>query len=195
MADRLRRMQYAVAQGVQNVENISEAADDVGLSFVVALALIDKESRGANIYGHDKGGALSTNGRTVTVSGETYPPGSDIPVTPQNFAVFLMLIAQGVTSNGVGPAQITYAGDLPDGRVGGYFRQAADDENLDLANPEHNIRFGLSRFAAHLAHEGSIALAGTAYNAGSARNGVNDYGLDLAARVVRWRQEFRCAGI
>jgi hypothetical protein len=174
--------------GLVNVRPMYRAARRVGIPFRVACALYEKESGGRNIYGHDEGGALSTNGRMVTVSGVTYGVGANIPVTPQNFGVFLLKIGAGAKSNGVGPSQITYAADLPDGRTGGYFRQMMDDENLDPADPEDNMVKGLSILWGHWMAQRkprSWVVAGRAYN------GRLSYGVDLAAKIVKWRLRFR----
>jgi hypothetical protein len=167
--------------GLVNVGPMYRAAERVGLPFYVACALFQKESGGRNIYGHDKGGALSTNGRSVTVEGKTWPPNSDIPVTPANAGIFLMIIGTGALSNGMGPAQITYARDLPDGRTGGYFRQMLERGLLPWY-AEDNMFFGLEILKRHYDASRSWVKAGTAYN------GRVSYGEDLARLIKVWKE-------
>ena len=163
-----RAVDIIAAQGVQNADAIVRAAVAVGLEVAIAAAIIEKESNGANIYGHDVGGVFST-----TALGK--PPGNT--VTEENFREFRRRIAQpGSISNGVGPAQITWPGYFPD----------AESKGFKLWLPEDNIRFGLGLFAAHLRGSGSIVDAGAAYN------GALQYGIDLAGMVGEWRQ--RLAG-
>lgn len=187
MTSRRDKIGLAAAFGLSNATAIAAAAKRVDLPLALAFALIQGESNGRNIYGHDKGGALSTRGRPVTVCGETHPAESSIEVTPANYKVFLIMIGAGATSNGVGPGQITYARELPDGRSGGYHRLAAE-EGLDLAHPEDNAFFSLRLFKAHLdGRSGNVTEAGTLYNAGNLRSGVNGYGLALAKRADDWQ--------
>lgn len=200
------RIDLAKADGIYRPAQVAAAARLVKLPLAVAFSLVQKESPGRdllgkrwsgglNIYGHDAGGALSTGMGPVTVCGETYPEDSDIPVTPANFGIFLIMISHGVRSNGVGPCQITYDGELPDGKSGGFFRQMLE-EDLWPWHPPHNMQFGFRRFRGYLENtEGDVAKAGTIYNAGSLRGGVNEYGLDLELRVTSWRGKFARAGV
>lgn len=185
------KIDIATREGLRNADALARACERLGLGYAAACTKVDMESNGDNIYGHDVGGALSTRNGAVTVCGKTYPRMSNIPVTHQNFAVFLMMMAAGHKSNGVGPSQITYAGELPDGRTGGYFRMAADDENLDLVLPEDNFYFGLKRLKEHYDNVGNWAQAATLYNAGNLRNGVNSYGRMFVVLHRRWRITLR----
>ncbi|MGO2751783.1 MAG: hypothetical protein ACTIA6_17165 [Pseudoclavibacter sp.] len=162
-----RAVDIIAAHGVQNADAIVRAVVSVGLEVAIAAAIIQKESNGANIYGHDLGGLFSS-----AALGK--PPGN--AVTEANFRTFTARVAAGETSNGVGPAQITWPG---------YFPQAAR-EGFKLWLPEDNIRFGLRLFASHLRGSGDIVEAGRAYN------GARQYGVDLAIMVTGWRN--RLAG-
>ena len=163
---------------LSNTVLVAQAAKIAGVPLHIAAALIYKESRGLNIYGHDWGGVYSTASGPVTIGGTTYPTGSDIPVTRDNYLSFLGLVLNGdvprpgVTSNGVGPAQITYPG---------FFVQARQD-GVDLSDPLANMVFGLRLLAGYLGRDytrTSVEEAGTLYNAGSLDNGVNAYGRSI----------------
>jgi hypothetical protein len=78
-----------------NVDEAASAAKKTGLPFWLLCAVLDKESKGRNVYGHDKGGALS---------------GYEGEVNEGNWRVFWWLVSNGQTSNGVGPLQLTYKG-------------------------------------------------------------------------------------
>lgn len=147
--------------GFQNSDSIVRAANDTGLPLGIAVALIAKESNGANVYGHDAGGALSGGGE----------------VTQDNFTnQFMPLIRAGHTSNGVGPTQITYPG---------YFTQ-----NPDLAwwDPYTNMCFGFNLMLGYLGgdySDDSLIAAGSTYNSGSA-TGAPAYGTSFRDLAVAW---------
>lgn len=162
----------AARLGLHNVEEIASASREVGIPFFAACALFDKESKGRNIYGHDKGGALS---------------GFPFEVNRDNYRVFRWLVIDnGHVSNGVGPSQITWAGGFATTarvtRTGGYFEQM-EHQGLKPWVVEDNMLFGLERLWAHFNRFGSWRLAGQAYNGASA------YGVDLEARVAEWRKQ------
>lgn len=166
-----RAVDIIASQGVQNADAIVRAAVAVGLEVAIAAAIIQKESNGANVYGHDRGGVFSN-----AALGK--PPGN--VVTEQNFAEFRRRIDRpGAISNGVGPAQITWDG---------YFPQA-EREGFKLWLAEDNIRFGLRLFASHLRGSGDIVEAGRAYN------GARQYGVDLADMVGAWRNRLAGASL
>ena len=176
--------------GMSHPLSIFRAARDAGIPLPAAAAMIQQESKGKNIFGHDVGGALSTSGRTVTIQGRTYPPGSDIEVTPARCAIFLIKIAAGEKSNGVGPAQITYAGELPDGRTGGYFRQMLEDDLLPW-RPYDNMLFGCRLLANLWDSWGSWYAAFGHYNGGSKLN--NLYGAQVVSKMRQWERKFDAA--
>ena len=149
------------AGGFQNADAIVRAANDTGLPLGIAAGLIAKESMGANVYGHDAGGALSGAGA----------------VTQDNFTnQFMPIIRAGGTSNGVGPTQITYPG---------YFTQ-----NPDLAwwDPYTNMCFGFRLMKGYLGgnySDDSLIAAGSTYNSGSA-TGALDYGQTFDQLATEW---------
>jgi hypothetical protein len=155
------------------------------LELAVALALFEGETHGKNIYGHDVGGALSTRDNSVTVCGVTYPKGSNIPVTPANAAVFLIMVAAGHKSNGMGPGQVTYAADLPDGKSLGYFRQMLERDMLPW-KPLHNMQFCLEKIMELYNQSHDWALAGGHYNGGTKPDMV--YGNAFKKRIDTWNQ-------
>lgn len=167
----LRRRLIARKYGLKNVWWIAKACREADVPFYVACALFEKESGGRNVYGHDVGGALS---------------GFEKPVNRYNWEVFRWLVLdQGHTSNGVGPAQITYAGPKRSNgtRDGGFFRQM-EAEGLRPWVAYDNMLFGLRLLAAHKDAEGSWTAAGRRYN------GAEAYGVDLDRKIQVWKQRF-----
>ena len=161
------------AGGLANADVIVLAAYQVGVPLEIAAALIEKESRGRNIYGHDVGGIFSL------------PPGQNLEVTPANYEQFLRRVLAGEKSNGVGPAQITYPG---------YFRQYPDYPFWD---PLANIKFGLTILADHLNGDysnESVSAAGAHYNGGTNPDArALAYGADLATKTRTWRARLSAA--
>jgi hypothetical protein len=146
----------ALGHGLVNVSLIWSASAKAGLPFYAACALMEKESGGRNVYGHDAGGALSG-----------YPH----PVTFDNWRVFRWLVIdKGMTSNGVGPAQITWKP----------FFLRMEDELLKPWSPFDNMFFGFRLIRDYRVGK-TWADAGTRYN------GSPDYGRDYAAKVETWR--------
>lgn len=150
------------AAGFVNVGHIANACDATGCMFYLAVAMIEKESKGRNVYGHDAGGALSD-----------FPK----PVNQHNFEVFEWLVfIKGQTSNGVGPAQLTSKG---------FFTQMRDQE-LKPWDPADNIFFGVKLLHNYykagrqtLGVRDSIRYAGTKYN------GAKVYGDSLLEVALR----------
>ena len=165
--------------GLVNADLIVQAASATGVPLAIAAAMIQKETGGKNIYGHDAGGVYSTLTGPVVVGGIVYEKGADIPVTSLNFVEFLRLVTAGAKSNGVGPAQITYAG---------YFKQAPDYPFWDALA---NIRFGLTILADYLDDDfsdSSISSAGARYNGGTNPGAkALAYGADLLTKTNAWR--------
>lgn len=173
------RIQTAQAFGLQNVPDAATACRDAGLPFYAACALLQKESMGANVYGHDIGGALSG-----------YPQ----QVDESNYRVFYWLVVdKGWTSNGVGPAQITWAGALRTStadaaRDGGFFR-IMEQQGLRPWIPEENMRFGFGLlWQAYLDNGRTWRVAGTMYN------GKPSYGADLLAKCREWHERLGIHG-
>lgn len=172
------------AGGLVNADLIVQAASATGIPLAIAAAMIQKESGGRNVYGHDGStetgpGVFSTKYGPVTIGDTTYAQGSDIPVTQANFAEFLRLVTAGAKSNGVGPAQLTYAG---------YFKQYPTYEFWDALA---NIKFGLTILADYLdgdTSDASISSAGAHYNGGTTPNAkALAYGADLLTKTKAWR--------
>ena len=184
-----------LSASLENAQNIITAAATVGVPLHIAAALIEQESNGKNIYGHDWGGVFSTNPDAVTVEGVTYAKGANVPVTASNYATFLsrVLTSDGrrntaYTSNGVGPAQITYWG----------YHRDARDEGADLSDPLTNITWGLRILASYLKGsytQASVEQSATLYNAGTLENGVNDYGRQVWVRAEKWRKALAGAAV
>ena len=113
-----------------NADALVRAAKRAGVPLHLAAALIREESSGKNIYGNDWGGIYGTDANTPASYNKT--------VTDANYRAFLSQLLHsdgtwtGRTSNGVGPAQITYWALHRDAR----------NEGLNLANPEDNMFFG-----------------------------------------------------
>lgn len=170
----LERIAIATKFGIRNAAVAARACREAGLPFWAACALLQKESSGRNVYGHDDGGALS---------------GYPFPVDESNYKVFLWLVTQhGQTSNGVGPCQITYAGPLRDGkRDGGYFSQM-EKAHLRPWHPRDNMFFGFTLLKNHHKAEGTWKGAGTRYN------GDDEYGVDLVAKCNEWRKRLHIKG-
>lgn len=159
-----KRIDIAKKFGLVNVDDAAIACRKAGLPFYAACALLEKESGGRNVYGHDKGGVLS---------------GFSLDVNVDNFAAFLFEVNRGQTSNGVGPCQITFKG---------YFAQMIA-KGLSPWVPADNMQFGFGLLLGHYnAHGHDWAAAGTAYNGASA------YGNDLAAKVAAWRTRLGIKG-
>lgn len=180
------RIKIAEDFGLVNVDAAARACRKAGLAFFDACALIEKESPdpskkikgGANIYGHDVGGVNTLSGNR------------SLEVTDVNFMAFLVKVMNGARSNGVGPLQITYAGELRNAhRDGGYFRQMSE-LGLRPWVPEENMLFGFRTFVtlinAHGLEEGAAR-----YNGGGSPNAdARAYGKDIVAKSAAWRRRF-----
>lgn len=157
--DQVKSVKIMRHQGLANAPTIYSSATDAGLTLPAACALMQQESGGHNVYGHDQGGALSG-----------YPERVD----PSNFRVFLWLVDNpnlSFASNGVGPSQIT---------ARGYFDQMKQ-EGLHPWDAGDNMFFGFRLLKGYRADTGSWEGAGTKYN------GAESYGVELAAKVRAWR--------
>lgn len=161
-----RRIAIA-AKVLDNADIIATTCRLAGVPFTVACALFEKESLGRNVYGHDAGGALA---------------GFPGEVNAGNFEVFEWLVfTVGQTSNGVGPSQITYPGFFTDMKA----------KNLRPYRVHENMLYGLQLLRQHRDASSSWAEAGTLYNAGNLKHGVNEYGRDLEAKIAAWRSRWR----
>lgn len=156
---------HLVLGGLQNASDVLAGALSAGVPLYIAAAVIEKETGGANVYGNDRGGVYSTS-----------DPARPNPaaVTAENYAVFERRVMDGETSNGVGPAQITWPGFITD----------AKERGIRLWVPAENIAYGLSLIAGYLngsETDDAIRYAGTRYNGAAA------YGDDLLAVARRWQ--------
>ena len=155
----------AAKAGIRNAEAARRAAARAGIPFWAACALLEKESHGRNVYGHDKGAERPAE-----------------YVTKANFEPFYQRVLNGALSNGVGPCQITWAGSVKNGkRDGGYFREMLS-EGLRPWHVGDNMFFGFRLLRRHYTANGdSWEKAGTRYN------GRESYGADFLAKVKEWR--------
>jgi hypothetical protein len=158
------QIKIAKATGLANVDGIAAAANKTKCPFYLALAMIERESNGKNVYGHDRGGALS---------------GFPKEVNKGNFEVFKWMIDNGHPSNGVGPAQITYKGFFPQ----------LEKEGLEAWVAADTIFFGVRLLfgyykTARATHDvrDSIKAAGTKYN------GASSYGDGLLEGALKWKK-------
>ena len=157
-----RAVDVISAAGVENAAAIVAASNDTGLPLGVAMGMIMKETGGANIYGHDAGGACCGWGQ----------------VTEDNFRNnFLPVVLAGGTSNGVGPTQITYPG---------YFRQ---NPGYPWWDPYSNCVVGFNLLKGYCGgdySDASLVAAGSTYNSGSPTGTASTYGRTFAALAEDW---------
>lgn len=156
---------------IANAVTIASVCNMTGCPFYLAVAMIERESRGRNVYGHDVGGALSGF------------PGS---VNQGNFEVFRWLVIdKKKTSNGVGPAQLTWPG----------FFIEMEKRGLKPWWPADNIRYGVELLFSYYQHardlgdgvRAAIRYAGTKYN------GASTYGDGLLEGALRWKEKLGSA--
>ena len=161
----------AAAEGsLTNVEILARWCDEAGFPYFLGLAIMAKESKGQNVYGHDAGGALSG-----------YPDAPDA----NNFRVFRWLIdVAKQTSNGVGPFQLTYKG---------YFPQM-DQLGLKPYVVSDNIRYAiinvltpsfLAQRKTYMDREAFRRMANQ-YNTGKATTTPAPYADDALVQADRW---------
>lgn len=157
-----RAVDIISAAGVENAAAIVAASNQTGLPLGVSMGMIMKETGGANIYGHDAGGACCGWGA----------------VTEDNFrGSFLPVVLAGGTSNGVGPTQITYPG---------YFRQNPEYPWWD---PYSNCVVGFNLLRGYCGgdySDASLVAAGSTYNSGSPTGTASTYGRTFAALAEDW---------
>lgn len=155
-----RRQKIASDYGLDNVDQIAIACREAGVPFAVACALMEQETMGRNEYGHDEGGALS---------------GFPLEVNADNYAVFRWeVFTQKKTSNGVGPAQITWPGFFTD----------MERKGLKPYVPHDNILYGLQIFKYNRDKYGSWYLAALKYNKRPT------YPSEVVAKITAWKKRF-----
>lgn len=153
--------------GLQNADAIVTAAQLEGVELAVAAAMVEKESGGASIWGHDP-----------VATGGVYTPGG--PVTASNYLAYRALVRAGkIGRQGCGPAQLTSAAyqDLGDA-IGA-------PAGLGCWDPVTNLRAGLRGLQALIKSYGSVQLGAQHYN-GSGPAAVA-YGEDFLARYGTWK--------
>lgn len=143
-----------------NITPLISAAGAANLPIWVAVAFVEKESHGANVYGHDSGGTFYGKGT----------------VTQPNYQQFYDLVVnQHQRSNGVGPMQITWTG----------FHVDAKRRGFALYDPFDNFRYGFELVRGYCG--GNYSSASLTY-AGTRYNGAAQYGRELAARALYWQR-------
>lgn len=148
------------------------AADSVGCPWWAALACLWMETGeyGANIFGHDAGGAYCGGGE----------------VTEEKFRDFYAQIAAGATSNGVGPLQVTYPG---------YF---LNDPDRAWWDPQASSEVACGILRDLIASEGddyeSLRRVGSRFNSGSAYGSYEEYGVRFSDYCRSWYNYGRPAG-
>lgn len=148
------------------------AADSVGCPWWAALACLWMETGeyGANIFGHDAGGACCGAGE----------------VTEEAFRDFYAQISAGATSNGVGPLQVTYPG---------YF---FNDPDRAWWDPQASSEVACGILRDLIASEGddyeSLRRVGSRFNSGSAYGSYEEYGVRFSDYCRSWYNYGRPAG-
>lgn len=148
------------------------AADSVGCPWWAALACLWMETGeyGANIFGHDAGGAYCGGGE----------------VTEGKFRDFYAQISAGATSNGVGPLQVTYPG---------YF---LNDPDRAWWDPQASSEVACGILRDLIASEGddyeSLRRVGSRFNSGSAYGSYEEYGVRFSDYCRSWYNYGRPAG-
>jgi hypothetical protein len=154
-----------------NLDHLRTACDAAAFPFALGLALMEKESRGRNVYGADAGGALS---------------GYKGEVSPGSYDVFLWLLGRtGSVSNGVGPLQLTYRGY----HVGPASLTAKGLRGWDPADSilyaiRDVLAPALRRQAATKLARAAFRETARAYNAGA--TGGEAYADDALAKADEW---------
>ena len=161
------------AGGLANADLIVQAASATGLPLPILAAMVQKESGGQNVYGHDAGGVFSVAGQNVEV-------------TQANFTEFRRRVVDGgEKSNGVGPSQVTYRG---------YWTAYPD---YPFWEPLANLKFGATLLLDLLdgdTSDASISSAGAHYNGGTSPNEkAVAYGADLLTKTNAWRARLAVA--
>lgn len=149
------------ANGLPRGDEIVELAAKAKLELACACTLLQKESGGANIYGHDP---VDTGG--------TYTKGG--PVTRENYTAYRAWRKAGSGRlQGVGPGQLTWSGfqDVADSRGGCWDWRV---------NAEYSFEILRDLIASHGLQDGFRAYNGT----GSA---AARYGQDAVEKVNAWR--------
>lgn len=126
----------AYRNGIHNAYGAARVADDVGLPLYAAYALLEKESGGRNIFGHDPT-IFAGAGR----------------VTKRKYLEYRAMRDRTGKSQGVGPCQLTWRG----------FQNKADALG-GCWIPKYNMQVGFGLLKEYHDTTGSWQAAGTKYN-------------------------------
>lgn len=162
--------------GLKNETEIFYQSIAGGLNLAPACALMEKETHGANLWGHD---AIRNPDGSVAKYGTFY--GLELPPSEQLWTAFWHEVNElGKMSNGVGPAQITSRGLL----------QAMVDQGLRPWKVADNMRFGFRLLASYYDAAVADGARGQAawVAAGKTYNGSTQYGEELAQLTTEWRE-------
>jgi hypothetical protein len=160
----------AQAKGLINVTALAKACDEFSFPFFLACVILDKETDGRNIYGHDVGGIF------------TYPDGRNVEVTEANYAEFLRRLAAGETSNGVGCFQLTFRGY----HIGS---QSLTALGYKAWIPADNIRYAIGRILAPSLKAGlarGLTIEQAFWQTAKSYNGNTSYADDAIVRARTW---------
>jgi hypothetical protein len=160
----------AQAKGLINVTTLAKSCDEYSFPFYLACVILDKETDGRNIYGHDVGGIF------------TYPDGRNVEVTEANYAEFLRRLAAGETSNGVGCFQLTFRGY----HIGS---QSLTALGYKAWIPADNIRYAIGRILAPSLKSGldrGLTLEQAFWQTAKSYNGNASYADDAIVKARTW---------
>ena len=151
---------------------IATFAGQLGIPYRYGCALIEHESGGRNAWG-------GADGPEATFSG------CPLPVTRDGYDLFFWLVVdRGRTSNGVGPAQITWRGFHADARARGY----------EIWRSADNIAYGLEHILLPALADSEDRGEGwwgafRRYNGSGPR--AEEYADRVMARADAWGEWFR----
>lgn len=158
------------SSGTSIQQAVLRAADATGCPWWAALGCLKVETgeEGANIYGHDAGGACSGWGE----------------VTEHNFKnYFWPIVSEWGTSNGVGPLQVTY---------NGYF---INDPDRAWWDPQKSAEVGCSILKGLIDAEGDsyedLRRVGSRYNSGTMYGSYEAYGVPFSDACRYWYNKGR----
>lgn len=156
--------------GLRNADVIVRAANKVGLALYSAATLVQKESNGLNIWGHDP---VDTGG--------TYIKGG--PVTQANYWAYRKHPTAGW--QGVGLCQLTYKGYI--------YQTEKINPQLGAADPYTNCVVGFQAFLDLWKQANqNVQLAFQHYNGGTSNSAASiAYGKDAMAKRATWMTRLR----
>lgn len=169
------QIESAIKAGLvsEAVHFLAESCTDYGLPFWMGCTILNKETSGKNIYGHDSGGTFSFSGINQEV-------------TESNFEVFWRIVSAGGKSNGVGPMQLTWKG---------FFTNTSKTGMLDIGlrpwDIHDNIRYAVKSILApawkkQTAIMPALSLSKVVWNVGKQYNGKDSYADDAVSKARLW---------